>query len=128
MGWRRYTGLPLAALGAMVDATLTMVVLKHGQRTLLRILSLAFAGSFVVAYGWKLLLTPRGVLAGVGNLLYLIAALFALGAWLSAFGARLGNEPTPSEAERRGEEQLESTLVLEDGAHGLEDELHVQAQ
>lgn len=84
-------------------------VLKHGPRPLLRILSLAFAGSFVVAYGWYLLLTPRGFLVGVGNLLYLIAALLALGAWLSSFGARLGNQPTPSEEERRAGTRWRST-------------------
>lgn len=66
----------------LIAAWVLWNVLKRGSRPLLRVLLVAFVGSFAVAYGWYFLLTPRGFLVGVGNLLYLLAAL-------SMFASRL---------------------------------------
>lgn len=65
-------------------------ILKPGSRSLIFVLLVAFLGSFVVAYGWYFLLAPASFYVGVGNLMYLLAALFALGAWLSAIGTQPG--------------------------------------
>lgn len=68
-------------------------VLRSGLRPLLFVLSVAFVGSFAIAYGWYFLLTPRGFLIGVGNLLYLFAALLMV-------GARLASAADESESDR----------------------------
>lgn len=87
--------LPLIVPAQMLLAAWVLLnVLKPNSRPLLLVLSLAFAGSFVVAYGRYFLLAPDTFYVGVGNLLYLLAALFALGARLSAVGVQLDEERT----------------------------------
>lgn len=68
------------------------ISLRSGPARVLSVLLFAFAGSFVVAFGWYLRLTPGGFLIGAGNLVYLLAALFAAGAWLAQIGTRLGGD------------------------------------
>ena len=84
--------LPLiVALQVLIASWVLRNVLGRGH-VLLRVLSLAFIGSFVVAYGWYLLLTPRGFLVGMGDLLYLLAALPAAGARMTEYVAGLGSD------------------------------------
>ncbi len=69
--------IPLVmVLQTLIAAWVMWKVFKSNLRSLFLVFSAAFLGSFVVSYGWYfLLLGDGGELMGVGNLLYLLAAL-----------------------------------------------------
>lgn len=78
--------VPLAmVLQILIAAWVVWSVIKASRRFLLLVLPVAFVGSFVVSYGWYFLLLGEGLeFIGAGNLLYLFAALFMVGARLAS--------------------------------------------
>ena len=95
-GWGELISLYLltVVLQLFVGVWVGWGVFKRDARPLFLALLAAFGGTFVVGFGWYLLLAGEGgELVSVGNLLYLAAALVVGCALLVlAAGARYGND------------------------------------
>lgn len=87
--------LGLMVLQALVAAWVVWSVLKCGPRSLLLVLAVAFVGSFFIFSGWYFLLfdLPER-LFGIGNLLYLLAALLMVAARLVSVADERAREQT----------------------------------